>query len=362
MGILRAIFAVSVVFSHSWPTGLMFVGGRNAVQLFYIISGFLISYVLLDTKSYKNISTFYINRYLRLYPIYLCVAILTFVFLLLTKQNDLLDFYEKIPKGATILLVFSNIFLFGQDWVMFSGIENNHLIFTPDFSDSEVILYKGLLVPQAWTLGVELSFYVLAPFILRKKSTIFCLLFLSLAIRLYLLKIGVGNKDPWTYRFFPTELALFLLGALAHQILLPFYKQFKPEKLKIISTFATYFLIFLSLTYFLIPLKEIYKTALLFVFFLTLLPFTFIFQNNSSLDRHIGNLSYPIYINHMLIIWLITFFTEIIGVDNRYILSISSVFITIIFAIILNKFLGVPLEKIRNAIKIKNSLSRGSHH
>ena len=330
----------------------MFVGGRNAVQLFYIISGFLISYVLLDTKSYKNISTFYLNRYLRLYPIYLCVAALTFIFLFVTKQNYLFDIYEKIPKLAIILLVFSNIFLFGQDWVMFSGIENNLLIFTHDFSDSEVILYKGLLVPQAWTLGVELSFYVLAPFILRKKSTIFCLLFISLAIRLYLLKIGVGNKDPWTYRFFPTELALFLMGALSHQILLPFYKQFKPERLKIISTFATYFLVIFSLAYFLIPLKEIYKVSLLFVFFIMLIPFTFIFQNNSRIDRYIGNLSYPIYINHMLVIWFITYLANIIGIDNRYIFSISSVLITIIFAAILHKYVGIPLEKIRNSIKI----------
>jgi peptidoglycan/LPS O-acetylase OafA/YrhL len=49
MGMLRTIFAISVVFVHSY--GHVFVGGRNAVQLFYIISGFLISYVLVELKN-----------------------------------------------------------------------------------------------------------------------------------------------------------------------------------------------------------------------------------------------------------------------------------------------------------------------
>ena len=42
MGMLRTIFAITVILAHSWPERIVFVGGRNAVQCFYIISGFLI--------------------------------------------------------------------------------------------------------------------------------------------------------------------------------------------------------------------------------------------------------------------------------------------------------------------------------
>lgn len=75
MGSLRTLFAIAVVFAHCY--GFVFVGGRNAVQLFYITSGFLMSYVLVEKKTYPKIKDFYINRYLRLYPIYFSVAILT---------------------------------------------------------------------------------------------------------------------------------------------------------------------------------------------------------------------------------------------------------------------------------------------
>jgi peptidoglycan/LPS O-acetylase OafA/YrhL len=48
MGTLRTLLAISVVFAHSF--GFVFVGGRNAVQLFYMISGFLISFVIVEKK------------------------------------------------------------------------------------------------------------------------------------------------------------------------------------------------------------------------------------------------------------------------------------------------------------------------
>ncbi len=57
MGTLRTLFAISVVFSHS--IGFVFVGGQNAVRLFYMISGFLISYILVEKKYYSNVSGFY---------------------------------------------------------------------------------------------------------------------------------------------------------------------------------------------------------------------------------------------------------------------------------------------------------------
>ena len=75
MGLLRTIFALSVVFSH---LGIYtFVGARNAVQIFYIISGFLISYILVESKNYPNIKHFYFNRILRIYPIYYFVVFIS---------------------------------------------------------------------------------------------------------------------------------------------------------------------------------------------------------------------------------------------------------------------------------------------
>jgi peptidoglycan/LPS O-acetylase OafA/YrhL len=350
MGILRTIFALSVVFAHSWPAGMVFVGGRNAVQLFYMISGFLISYVLVESKVYKKISIFYINRYLRLYPIYFVVAVLGLIAKMIGDLH-FFEIYKQIPISADLLLILSNAFLFGQDWVMFSGISGDKLVFVTDFNNSDVRLYSALIAPQAWTLGIELMFYLIAPFVLPKRKLIYVLLFMSLGLRVILIKLGIGLQDPWTYRFFPTELALFLFGALAHQVLMPFYKRVIAGRLLIASKVATLFLILISIFYFLIPINELYKTLFLFSIFILLLPLTFIFQNECVWDKKIGELSYPIYIGHILVIWISGFLLRKIGVTDAYFISISCVLLSFLFAIFLNQFIGQPFEKLRRRLK-----------
>ena len=353
MGCLRTIFAISVVFVHSW--GHVFVGGRNAVQLFYIISGFLISYVLVESRKYPFLKDFYINRALRLYPIYSVVAFSTLVALFMQyifiDMPSLFKVWDESPLSAKVLLLISNIFLFGQDWVMFSAIKDGHLIFSENFQNSEVLLAGGLLVPQAWTLGVELTFYLIAPFVVSSRKVMYLLLIDSIALRLTLIKIGIGMNDPWNYRFFPTELALFLVGALSHQILYPLYKKVFVSKIDLVSNLSTYFLIIFSLFFFVLPIPGIYKNLFLFASFALLLPFTFVFNNKNKWDRYIGDLSYPIYIGHMLVIIIVTNIMSIFPIHDKKIFAFICVFFSILFAVFLNKCIGIPVEKIRNRFR-----------
>lgn len=317
-----------------------------------MISGFLISYVLVEGKVYPKLKDFYLNRYLRIYPIYFSVALLTLVYSF-ARTSPLFEIYRNAPRSADILLIFSNIFIFCQDWIMFAGVAGNKLVFTTNFKESAVLLWQGLLVPQAWTLGVELAFYLVAPFVLPRRNIIYLLLALSIVLRIYLVSIGLGRNIPWTYCFFPAELALFLLGALAHQVLLPFYKRFFSKHLRTASNIATYFLIALTILYFLIPLKDLTKTIVLFALFLSLMPLTFIFQNKNKIDKWIGDLSYPIYIGHMLVIAMATYIFEKLGIKSEEFISITCVALTILFAIFLNKSIGAPFEKVRD--KFRNS-------
>jgi peptidoglycan/LPS O-acetylase OafA/YrhL len=216
MGVLRTVFALSVVFAHSsWNDGFVFVGGQNAVELFYVISGFLISYVIHTNESYRNPLKFYVSRWLRIYPIYYAVATLSLVALLLGNRQ-IFKLYEEFPGSADIMLVVSQVLLLGQDWMCFLGVQNGHLAFLSDLRPNELQIHNGLLVPQAWTLGLEVSFYAMAPFILRNRPALYILLILSLLLKAALVMDGIGRQDPWTYRFFPAELGLFLLGALSH--------------------------------------------------------------------------------------------------------------------------------------------------
>lgn len=351
MGTLRFLFALSVVFAHS-AFGFVMVGGHNAVQLFYIISGFLISYVLLGARSYRNLRSFYLNRFLRLYPIYIIVAVATLVVYLISGKNQFfLDTFRQAPLSADLLLITSNLFLFAQDWVMFAGVENGHLVFARDFLASEVLLFHGLIVPQAWTLGVELSFYLVAPFVLGRKKWIGVLLLASLGLRAALIVAGIGTRDPWTYRFFPTELAFFLFGALAHQILLPFYVARLKADFDRYAVLASGFLVALTLGYSLIPLPELAKSLFMFAIFCSLLPFAFAFQKRSKIDNWIGNLSYPLYIGHMLATWITSYALGLLSLKDAKLVSLACAVSAIGLAMLLNQFVGLPFERLRNRIR-----------
>ncbi len=369
MGVLRTLFAISVVFAHS--LGYLLVGGRNAVQLFYMISGFLISYVLVERKAYPQIGRFYLNRYLRLYPIYFAVALLSLLTFEVTQDAEFFNVYRSAPFAAKILLVFSNATLFLQDWVHFSAVKNEHLVFATSFWNSDVLLYHGLVVPQAWTLGLELTFYFIAPFILPRMRVLLTLLALSVALRIYLLHIGLAENDPWTYRFFPTELALFLLGALAHQVMLPFYRRtLSAAKLDKVAAVATYSFVFLTLVFSFIRVEDIVKSMVLFVIFFALMPFFFVFQIKNDWDKRIGDLSYPIYISHLLIIYVITVLLAKFGAISelhmfgksvpagKLITSLGAIVLAVAFSIFLNRYIGGPVESIRNRFRTKKQSQR----
>lgn len=352
MGLLRTIFAISVVFAHTY--GTIFVNGRVAVQLFYVISGFLISYVLVEKKSYPQLKYFYLNRYLRLFPIYFVVALLVICTYWVFGTVWFIDmqFLRQLPWSANLLLAFSNLFIVGQDWVMFTAIHDGHLHFATNFQASEFQLHKGLLVPQAWTLGVELSFYLVAPFILFRRTLIYVLLALSIALRIYLFKIGLGDQDPWDYRFFPAELALFLLGALAHQTLAPLYSKLLKNNLPFYSGIFTLFLVAFSLSSALLPIGDELKKLVAIATLVILLPFCFFFQDSNRFDQWIGDLSYPIYINHMLVMFWVAYAAENLKlpVNNIY-YGLIVVVVSVVFAILLNMSVGAYFESVRGRFR-----------
>lgn len=351
MGFLRTLLALSVVLDHlGGGYADQLVGGRLAVQLFYVISGFLISYVLTATDHYQGaVGKFYANRFLRLFPIYLAVAAMTLL-AHIVSGGAFFRIYDALPFSAELFLVLSNIFIMGQDWLMFFGIEHSALVFTGSFARSEVPLYQGLLVPQAWTLGVEMSFYLVAPFVLGSPRRLLALLAASLALRGILIATGVGLSDPWTYRFFPTELALFLIGSLSHQVLLPRYKAWT-LKVKRLPELGVPALVGYCLLHFSIGINPTVRDGLAVMFFAALLPLAFLFQSRHRLDRVIGELSYPIYICHALVIMFFTWLLDEINVHQPMLFAALVITGCIGFSALLNGLIADPVERLRNRLR-----------
>jgi peptidoglycan/LPS O-acetylase OafA/YrhL len=361
MGILRILLAISVVLAHSSSIfGFSLVGGQIAVQAFYIISGFYMSLILNEkyigvNNSYK---LFISNRLLRLYPIYWTILLLTILYSVAisfySKGNYLGNFepyyvnFEKMSFGSFILLLFTNLFLFLQDTIMFLGLDTStgNLFFTSNFRQTTPQLYTFLFIEQAWTVGVEITFYLIAPFLVKRKPKIIILLILLSFILRAVLYFHFGLKnDPWTYRFFPTELVFFLLGTISYWI----YK--KLQTLEVNNTFNKLIwvaILAFTLGYSFLPMEA--KSYLYLITFFISLPFIFIYTKTSKIDSYIGELSYPIYISHNLVKVVITSIKLPMIGGKGLVLTL----LTIIFSIVLNELLTKKIEKIRQKRIIPN--------
>jgi peptidoglycan/LPS O-acetylase OafA/YrhL len=174
---------------------------------------------------------------------------------------------------------------------MFFAVHDRLIDWSANFWNSDMPLWQGLTVPQAWSLGIELNFYFVAPYLLRLRSR--WLLIGSccgLTVKVVTIK-ALHLGDPWTYRFFPFELGYFILGALAFR-----YRHvldvLVPER---IAKYVVYPLVIV----FAVARVPVHLPTLVYPFALAcLLPFLFRTTSGFKTDRLIGELSYPFYIFH----------------------------------------------------------------
>ncbi|MBN2166279.1 MAG: acyltransferase [Marinilabiliaceae bacterium] len=360
MGIIRVLLAISVVIAHSMPVfGNTMVGGTLAVQAFYIISGFYMALIL--NEKYNNYKLFITNRLLRLLPTYWFVLILAigysiFIFAVNREHAAYLDPYfdhfSEFSLLSKLFIVLANLFVIGQDIIMYLGIDlqSGNLFYTGVFNGSEPPLYSFLFMPQAWTISLELMFYLIAPFIVRRKTTTI-LLFISLSLLLRFILVNKGlNYDPWTYRFFPNELSIFLMGAIS-------YKMYKR---KFIAQINSYWRLLIWISFLIITMLYQFipwagKPIIYLLITMFSIPFIFHHFKNNKLDTYIGEISYPIYLSHLLIMVVMSFISNFFGFSLGSEWSLSIIFITIFFSLATIQFIIKPIDKYRqNRIRALN--------
>ena len=162
---LRAIAVLAVVFYHSEFE--LFKGGWLGVDIFFVISGYLISNIIISELNEGTFSfkTFYTRRIRRILPALLSTVVLSLplAYWLLTPRA-LIEFSKSI---------FSSIFFY-----------SNYYFQNLDFYNAEPTKVMPLL--HTWSLAIEEQFYLLFPFIcfvfykLNKKYFSITLLLISL--------------------------------------------------------------------------------------------------------------------------------------------------------------------------------------
>ncbi|MGE6916658.1 acyltransferase family protein [Achromobacter kerstersii] len=201
---LRAVAIISVVIYHALPG--VFPGGFVGVDVFFVISGFLISSILLRNlhQGSFSIASFYISRTRRLLPALvtvLCAAYAAGWFLLMPQEFSQLG--TQIVGGATFL---QNFVLWRQDGYFDTASELKPLM-------------------HLWSLGIEEQFYLIYPLILwisfKRKS---CLLaILTCTVVSFSLNVLRIQGHPVEVFFLPHTRfwELLLGGALAYWMLNP---------------------------------------------------------------------------------------------------------------------------------------------
>jgi peptidoglycan/LPS O-acetylase OafA/YrhL len=306
---IRCIAALLVVFHHleqakhalgianvyDWP--IIQHAGRLGVGLFFVLSGFLITYLLLEEKGrFGNVDAkkFYLRRVFRIWPIYfLIIGLSFFVF----PHISLLD-YPGIDEKLEVHAVERLTLL---------------LLVLPNFA---FVLYDlPYWCAQTWSIGVEEQFYYLWPWLIKypKRSIPIILFFLAvtagiLFLGLYFVNPSEEMKDSIITTFLGQfRIQTMALGGLCAWLV---YKG-KTRVLDVIFRKDMQVIVYLLLAALFFSgvhfngFLEVY--ALFFAFFVLNVSCNknSIISLENPFMNHVGKISYGLYIYHVVVIVLI---------------------------------------------------------
>ena len=201
---LRAIAVIPVILFHAGFE--RFGGGYVGVDVFFVISGYLITTVILNEKERGefSIASFYERRTRRILPVLLLVLISSIGFAwILLLPSDLTDFSESLIA----VTVFSSSILFWKEAGYFAGAAE----------------LKPLL--HTWSLAIEEQYYVLYPILLVAVQWLSKRWMFTAIIVLCFFSVGLSQwaafeKPNANFFLLPTRVWELMIGASAAFLLL----------------------------------------------------------------------------------------------------------------------------------------------
>ncbi|UPW19928.1 acyltransferase [Agarivorans sp. TSD2052] len=343
-GSVRTFWALMVVFGHIfWLSDF----GRFAVFGFYILSGYLMTYVMQNSYGYSNSGRkrFALNRFLRLYPAY-WFACITSLILLIVLANYLPETgFSTIRLPHDSLSILSNITMIFPHWIP-------HTI-TPRLS------------PATWALTVEIFFYI-AICLGVSKTLIRTYIWLGLSIAFVVFSYTVDLF--WHARYFsiPAGSLPFAIGSLIYFMV---KNQSIPKSWNVFLKHPAVILILMvtisAVVAWLIPQGLDHRVVEL-LFYLNMLISALLVMSlamgyqvshliSKNLDKFIGDFSYPIYLLHyqasmiasVLLLGEVARFKPVFGS-----LDLVTVFTLLtLLSLIVIKCIDIPVERLRRAIR-----------
>ena len=263
-GYLRFLLAIIVLFSHTGLSPEWGNLGATSVTIFYMLSGFVITNILnkLDERGDCLIINFYIDRFLRIFPLYI-ISLCFYYLYIIIKNADL-----------TTLSLLQNLTLIPCNYI------------------------KNPTIPVAWSLALEFQVFLIMPIIYRNKVLFYSLGLISMIIFLAS-NLSYLNKYTWAYFKLPGVLFIFLTGSIIAQ-----------SKLNIIKSYLAIFIALISLSgFFFVEFGFIERggfqsEVLLGIFLGVLLIIQIKDSRRLKFNQELGSMSYSIFLIHFLFIFI----------------------------------------------------------
>lgn len=268
--------------------------GLLSVNFFYVISGYLITLVL--QESYKfEFAPFFKNRFLRLYPAYFVLAVVSLVFSVGLESYSI--FHPSWSSYWKIGDYFGNAFVF--PWAVLSDPLVHVNSFGWSFFESESLRFR--LIPSTWSVGVEIVCYLIL-WLIAARSLLITLISVVVSIVWHAYVVYMGLQATLIYMPVAAAMLPFCLGALAYHLSVKFH-------LKPLSAGKGALVTLIVLTVFLVNWHLSIDVPFLpsvYYYFNTILAFlTVLFVNRSrhhgmmgTADKWLGDLAYPMFLGH----------------------------------------------------------------
>jgi peptidoglycan/LPS O-acetylase OafA/YrhL len=270
LGALRFLLAVAVAFSHMGLTP-NFHFGSMAVMVFYLIAGYVMSHsfrVNFDGRL-ENVPGFYLDRFFRLYPLYIVSLVLILAFVAVTGYGKL-------------------YFDLKSTWVNLTMFQLNS--------------HSTIMNPATWSLGTEVQFYLLLPFLVRFRALKYALLPASYAI---FVAATLGSIDTlaWGYKLLPGTLWFFILGSIIYDSI---HDTTNRSRNIVLAVFAIGTVHLAVMSFFPAPIAQPYNFEELSGLLFGIVALYMLGTSNPAhrgLDNWLGKLSYPLFLSHAVVLY-----------------------------------------------------------
>ena len=287
---------------------------KLGVVLFFVLSGFLITYLLLQEKNdFKNISVrhFYIRRVLRIWPVYYLLAIAgLFIF----PNLSFLDYGGYTASNLSV-----------SNSMLYILLLPNLAIMTP-------------LIAQLWSVGVEEQFYIIWPILIKKVNNYSALLLTVIALYLvaYFAVVFNYNEESTFMKLAFQFIEWFKIDCMAIGGYFALLLYNKNKSLSIFyNRFAqiTWYLIIAVLVILNIKIPYLHFEIFAILFGIVILNLSSNAKSILNLENkplmYLGKISYGIYMYHIIAIVLSLKILEIFEYQNMVVQYLLSLLITL---------------------------------